>query len=257
MRSSSDSDVTSTPGAARAHSRFRAKMTGSAARPALVSAFAFPTSAEANTSAGSPLSMRSRRRPEAPKVAAADAPSEFEKACAISVIAARKLPAAKTRTGSAATAVFARTKVKGRTSATRSSTGVRGVRIEQLLPIDLVVGDSLLPRRRDKPVNKLLAKLLLDVWMLLRVDQNDPVLIEQPLVALDQDFEIAAVLEREPGAAIGEDVGVHRGRRVERRAHALSRVPIPRALALVEIDAGSLPQLEFGHVSAAAVTPRD
>src|SRR5271166_4870659 len=69
MRSSKVSELTSTPGAASAHSRLRANTTGAAARPALASACGLPMSADANTSAGSPFSIRSRSSPEAPKVA--------------------------------------------------------------------------------------------------------------------------------------------------------------------------------------------
>ena len=53
------------------------------------------------------------------------------------------------------------------------------------------------------------AQVLLHVRVLRRVDEHDAVLVEELLVALDEDREVAAVLEREPGAAVGEDVRVH------------------------------------------------
>ena len=53
------------------------------------------------------------------------------------------------------------------------------------------------------------------------------VLVEQPLVALGQDGEIAAVLERQPGPAVAQQVGVRRRRHVERRPHALADLAIP------------------------------
>ena len=56
-------------------------------------------------------------------------------------------------------------------------------------------------------------ELLLHVRVLRRVHEHHAVLVEQPLVALDQDREIAAVLEIEPGAAVGQHVGVRRRRR--------------------------------------------
>ena len=81
-----------------------------------------------------------------------------------------------------------------------------GVGEEELLPADLVVGDRLLPLGRNEPVDELLAEFLLDVRMLGRVHQNHAVLVEQALVAFDQDGQIGAVLEVEPGAAVGEHV---------------------------------------------------
>ena len=93
--------------------------------------------------------------------------------------------------------------------------------------------------------------------MLGRIDEHHAVLVVEALVAFDEDREIAAVLEREPRAAVGEHVRVHRRRRVERRPHALAGVAIPRALRLLDVDAGHLPQVELGHVRAALVAARD
>ena len=53
-----------------------------------------------------------------------------------------------------------------------------------------------------------------------RVDDDHAVLVEEALVALDQDRQIAAILEAEPGAAVGQHIGVGRRGDVERRAHA-------------------------------------
>ena len=64
-----------------------------------------------------------------------------------------------------------------------SGARVVGVRIEQLLAVDLVVGDLLLSFRRNQLVDELLAELLLHVRMLRRVDQHDAVLVEHALVA--------------------------------------------------------------------------
>ena len=71
-----------------------------------------------------------------------------------------------------------------------------GVREEQLIAVDLVVGDRLLAFRRDQPVDKLLAEILLHVRVLARVHQHDAVLIEQPSVAFDYDIELAAETDR-------------------------------------------------------------
>src|SRR5688572_4379971 len=74
-----------------------------------------------------------------------------------------------------------------------------GVGEEQLLPADPVVGDRLLPFCRDDPVDEGLRHLLPDVLVPVRIHQDDAILIEQALVSLDEDRELAAVPEREPG----------------------------------------------------------
>src|SRR5581483_10546673 len=117
---------------------------------------------------------------------------------------------------------------------------------EQLLPADLVSRDDLLALGRDQPVDELLAEVLLHVRVLLRVHQHHAVLVEQALVALHDDLEIAAVLERDPRAAIRQDVGPERRRGVERRAHALPRVLVPGALVPGDVDVRVLPQRELG-----------
>src|SRR5262245_61293224 len=72
-----------------------------------------------------------------------------------------------------------------------------------------------------------------------------------------EDVEIAAVLEREPGAAVGEHVGIGGGRGVERRAHALADLLVPGTFLLADVDAGGLPEVEFGDMGARAVAARD
>src|SRR5262245_42074499 len=113
-----------------------------------------------------------------------------------------------------------------------------GIGEEQFLPVDLVIRDRLLALGRDEPVDEGLAERLLYVRMLFGIDQHDAVLVEQALVAGHEDVEIAAVLEREPGAAVGEHVGGGRG--VERRAHALADLLVPGTFLLADVDAGGL-----------------
>src|SRR5262249_18411811 len=74
---------------------------------------------------------------------------------------------------------------------TRRASYARLVRVgvEKLLAIDLVVGDGLLTLRRDHPVDKRLSEFVLDVGVLGGIDQDDAVLVEQALVAFDQDRE--------------------------------------------------------------------
>src|SRR5262249_56699899 len=132
-----------------------------------------------------------------------------------------------------------------------------GVGEEQLLTLDLVVGDRLLAFVRDEPVDEGLAQLLLDVRMFRRVHQDHAVLVEQALVALDRDVELATVLERDPGSAVGQHIGVRRRGSVERGAHALADLLVPRAFLLGDVDAGGLPELKLGGVRAGPVATRD
>ncbi len=55
--------------------------------------------AEANTSAGAPLTMRSRSKPDGPNSPLTAMRVSLVKVAPISVIAARRLPAAYSRTG--------------------------------------------------------------------------------------------------------------------------------------------------------------
>src|SRR5262249_23013348 len=73
-----------------------------------------------------------------------------------------------------------------------------GIRIEQLLAFDLVIGDRLLTVRRNEPVDKLLAEVLFHVRMLGRIHQYYTVLIEQTLVTFHQDLQVTLVLEMNP-----------------------------------------------------------
>ncbi len=93
--------------------------------------------------------------------------------------------------------------------------------------------------------------------MLGRVHQDHAILVEQTLVAFDGDGEFAAVLERDPGGAVRQNIGVAGRRSVERRAHALTDRLVPGALVLIDVDAGNLPEREFGAVGAGLVAARD
>src|SRR6185295_7415177 len=130
----------------------------------------------------------------------------------------------------AAQSAMARTFTRPRSSRARLSC----VGEEKLLTADLVIRNRLLALRRNEPVDERLAELFLDVRVLGGIDEHYAVLVEQPPVAFDEDREIAAVLEREPRAAIGEDVRVHCCRGVERGTHPLPGVAIPRAPCLVD-----------------------
>ena len=63
---------------------------------------------------------------------------------------------------------------------------MQGIREEQLLAADLVIGNGALPWRSDQPVNEGLSFLRFDMRVLCRIDQDHPVLIEQPPIAFHQ-----------------------------------------------------------------------
>ena len=92
---------------------------------------------------------------------------------------------------------------------------------------------------------------------LVGIDEHHAVLVEQALVALAPGSSRSPrFLNDEPRAAIGQHVGVHRRRGVERRTHAGTGVAIPRPLFRVEIDARVLPVAQLGRVRAALVAAR-
>src|SRR5262249_48636234 len=84
------------------------------------------------------------------------------------------------------------TKPSGRRTAfARSYVGIGGIRKEQLLAVDLVVGNGLLAVGRHQPIDELLTENLLHVGVPSWVHQYDAVLIEQVPVALHKNFKIA------------------------------------------------------------------
>src|SRR5215468_3288403 len=130
------------------------------------------------------------------------------------------------------------------------------VRKEELLAADLVFGDGLLAGGGDDPVDERVAEIDLRFRMLRRVDEHDPVLIEQLLIPFDEDGEVTAILEGEPRAAIGEDVGTHRGRGVQRRPHPRPGFLVPRTLVRLDVDPGRLPIPKLRRVRPAPVGAR-
>ena len=85
-----------------------------------------------------------------------------------------------------------------------------------------------------------------------RVDQHHTILIEQAFVTFNQHFQLAPVLEVEPGAAVGQRVGIAAGSHVERRPHAAAAGFVAAALFVGQLS--HLPETQFGGVGAAFVT---
>ena len=87
--------------------------------------------------------------------------------------------------------------------------------------------------------------------MLGGIDHHHAVLVEQALITLHQHGEVGAVLEIQPGAAVGQHIGALRGRNIERRPHAAAALAVARALGAVQI--GHFPETQFGGMGAALV----
>ena len=133
---------------------------------------------------------------------------------------------------------------------------MNGVRKEQLLPANLVIGDHALPARRHEPVGKALPQLQLHVRILGRVHDDHAIGVEEAGVALHQHHQIGTVLERQPGATIGQDIGVQRRCHVQRRPHATSTSLVAGGFVGGQVDAGDFPITQLGLIGAALVAAR-
>src|SRR5262245_4069579 len=128
---------------------------------------------------------------------------------------------------------------------------------EGLLALDHVTRDRVLALSRNQPIDEGSAQVRLQMRMLLGIPQYHGVLVEQPLVTLNDDLKFAAVLERNPGAAIGKHIGVESGGNVKRCRHAQTGLLAPMAFVFRDIDAGGFPEIEFADVRARAIAARD
>src|SRR5262249_60858407 len=128
---------------------------------------------------------------------------------------------------------------------------------EHLLAVNLVVRDCLLALVRNKPVDELLAKLLLHMRMLGRVHQYDAVLVEQPFIALHLDDEVGLVLKSDPRPAVRQQIGPAGCCHVKRGTHALSNRFVPTSCLLPDVDTSSMPEIDFRNMRAGVVAARD
>src|SRR5262249_44224629 len=126
---------------------------------------------------------------------------------------------------------------------------------DHLLAVNLVIGDCLLAFVRNEPVDELLAKLLLHMRMLGRVNQDDTVLVEQQFVSLHRDDEVGLVLERNPRAAVRHNIGSAGCCYVERGTHALPNRFVPGPSLLLDVDADALP--EISAMCVPELSPRE
>ena len=133
--------------------------------------------------------------------------------------------------------------------------GARRVGKEELLAADFVISNSPLSFGRDEPIDERLSFSGLHIGMLGRIDEYDPVLIEQAPITFDQDAQFASVLERQPRPAIRQDIRVRGRGHVERSAHALADFAVPSALDRREVDTGLLPIAQFRSMRSRSITP--
>src|SRR5262245_4972399 len=128
---------------------------------------------------------------------------------------------------------------------------------ELLLAVDLEGPDRPLAFCRQHPIDEGLTLDLLHSGMLARIDEDDAILVEELVVALDRDLVVAAILEARPCGAVGEHVGAHADGSVDGRAHAGAGLPIPAAGGGLHVDARILPQPQLRLVGTAIVAARD
>ena len=132
-----------------------------------------------------------------------------------------------------------------------------GVGEEELLAFKLEAGDGLLGIGADPPVDELLGGFLLDLRALGGVDNHDAVLVQEGLVAFDEDLQgriaLGGGIVLDVGAAVGHGVAVFFGGDADGGHHALAGVNVPRGVLAGHFHAGDFPQLFFGVVRAGVV----
>ncbi len=77
--------------------------------------------------------------------------------------------------------------------------------------------------------------------MLGGIDENDAVLIEEPVITFDENLVLLLVLEGGPRGAVGEKVCTHAHSCVDCGAHTGAYLAIPIAGRGIDIDAGCFP----------------
>ena len=86
-----------------------------------------------------------------------------------------------------------------------------GVGEEELLTVYLEAGDGVLTFAADQPVDEGLSQVGLHARVLLRIDENDAVLIEEIGIALDEQPEATFVSEAQPRSAVGQCISPFAG----------------------------------------------
>ena len=93
--------------------------------------------------------------------------------------------------------------------------------------------------------------------VLLRAYEGDAVLVAEPRIALDQEAQVEPAPHLQPGAAVGERIGLHHRGGVERRPHALAGLAVPGAGGAGGVHPGGRPERALAPVGAAVVASAD
>src|SRR5262249_50930932 len=109
------------------------------------------------------------------------------------------------------------------------------IRDEELLALDLVSRDCVLALSRYQPINEGLAQVRLHMRVIGGIHQYHVILVKQALVALNDDIKFAAVLKRDPGAAIRKHISVGSGGDVEGGLHAPTDLLAPMTLVFRDV----------------------
>ena len=131
-----------------------------------------------------------------------------------------------------------------------------GVGNEQLFALAGQAADPFLAVRRQKPVGKTHGAFMVRLRAVTGVEGDDPVLVEQARVALEQDPVPELVGEGQPGGAVGQGMAAGLHGKIERRAHAASRFQIPAPGKRFRVGADGAPEILFLLVGAAFVAAR-
>src|SRR3954464_12000439 len=121
------------------------------------------------------------------------------------------------------------------------SVGRTGRGREKLLAVYAVTADCGAALFRNKPVDESIPGRLVDVRVVGPVDQDDFIRIEKLRVAIDHD-DLVRGATAQPGAAVGQRIGVEPNRHLIGQSHSQPGFAIPVSGARFRIDRGGLPE---------------
>src|SRR6516225_1283825 len=91
---------------------------------------------------------------------------------------------------------------------------------EQLLTIDLIAGDCVLTLPRGEPIDERHTQICLYFGIPCWVHEHDCVLVEEARIVVDDYFQVAAIVEVDPIASIGQRIAIYRRCHSQRLFHA-------------------------------------
>src|SRR5262245_56642536 len=135
--------------------------------------------------------------------------------------------------------------------------GISRVGEEQLLAIDLIVGDGFLTFRRYQRIDEWLTDFGLHVRMFGRGHRYTGLLVDHAFVVFNENWQVTPVLEVYPRRAVGQDIAIAGDRHLERSIHTLVNRCVPGAAVVLDIDPEVLvPDHEFLDMGARTIAPR-